>query len=146
MIYRRGKKQRGITLAELFISLSILSFLVMGLFMTLGQVIKSTQKNTNLSSGYMAANSVLKEYILDYQGNMVPGTIKSIKEIGDIKYNYKIVVQKPDPAKNALQISVSVNWRGEVDDSGRKPLLESKVSTIIYDSFVSPKHGESLDS
>ena len=122
--------KRGLTLLEVMVTATIIMATIFAMCLLLSTLIKASQKTIDNSSGYLAADSIMKEFILEHKWK-TPASRTGNKVFGYKNYNYKIdVVPRAD--LNLYQITVTVEWSqadGGTDGKVKKD-LKAVVKTI----------------
>jgi len=121
---------KGLTLVEVFVTITIIVLAVFGMAVTLSMLMRASQKTVDHSAGYMAANSILRQFIADNRNHMEEVTDRE-EEItfGYKKYKYKITVKKA-ASLDLYQITVIVLWSQADANSDHHRTLQAEVATM----------------
>ncbi len=125
---RFSVKSKGLTLIEVFVTITIIVMAVFGMAITLSMLMRASQKTVDHSAGYMAANSILRQFIADNRRHMEEAEHEGDITFGYKKYHYKMTVRKASNL-SLYQITVMVEW-SQADESGSHKSLKAEVATM----------------
>ena len=135
------QKIRGLTLVEVMVTVSIIVLAIFAMCITMAMLMRASQKSVDHSQGYMAASSILRQYIADNRNSMHATTHNGEIMFGYKKYNYDMVVTKSGTL-DLYQITVTVKW-SQADEKNPDAIkkLEAVVATMARGtSALAPKY------
>lgn len=143
-------RKNGFTFIELIISMFIMTVIIAGMSLTLLSLMKASQHNIDQASGYMIANTIMREFILknkrtisDHVGNsgwiQYQENINVNKHYGVnkpvTKYVYNVDVKS---SSGVYVIKVTVKWRQSAagaEANNRRGEKAALVSTIVHEQI-----------
>lgn len=125
----KRRRQRGFTLLELLVSMSLFAVVASGIGALAAQSMVRSAANRHGTAAVLLAQQELERLRgLEYD-DVVPGS--TTQTMGGGSYTIATAVQNDTPAANMKQITITVSWRGP------EGLRSYAVSTIYADVTAS---------
>lgn len=122
---RRKNAQTGMSMMELLVSINIIVLGVMIMAVVMCLMMKNSQKNLDTSSMYLAADSIMKEYIAKNKYDLSNDTVSN----GSVTYanqTYRYNLSCSDTGNRLYYIKVTV-----FDDAGKAKVYISTLQRKV---------------
>lgn len=123
------QKFKGLTLIEVMVTVTIIVLAIFAMCITMAMLMRASQKTVDHSQGYMAASSILRQYIADNRNRMRAENYEGDITFGYKKYRYVMNVVKAG-SLDLFQITVTVKWSQADEKSQTTRDLEAVVATM----------------